>query len=102
MRLFKSQEMKIADTLSLMYVGDLDNSLCLEDMKCIWKGSITPAVRVCLRSSCGCSDDFCESVSKVLEGGHVDEWRIQVLNLELVLLDVQADGTSLSFDFAIE
>lgn len=94
MELIKGIDTKLTSTLSLLYVQDR--------AMCIWEGSITPVIRVCLKSSCGCSGDFCESVSMQLTGGYTNEWRIQILGLELVLTNVSADGRSLKFNFMIE
>lgn len=102
MELIKGIDTKLTSTLSLLYVQDRENSLCPDRAMCIWEGSITPVIRVCLKSSCGCSGDFCESVSMQLTGGYINEWRIQILGLELVLTNVSADGRSLKFNFMIE
>lgn len=98
----RGKEVRISETLSVLYVTNKGNSLCPKGAMCVWEGEITPVLRVCLKSSCGCSGEFCESVSKTLRGGYTDEWRIPMPGMDLVLSSVQADGEKISFNVSIQ
>lgn len=96
-------EIKLTETLSLYYVQNTSNSLCKKGMMCVWEGEITPVLRICLVSGCGCSGDICHSVSKSLRGGYANEWRIPLdKDMDLVLSEIEADGQNLSFDYSLE
>lgn len=86
MILFKGEEIHITETISLLYVKNTD----------------VPVLRACIRSSCGCSGDYCESSTYEMSDNYIEEWRIDLRSVELVLTNVRIDDESIEFDLYID
>ena len=106
MKVYVGEKVDLTETMSLLYVKNLEKSTCPPNVLCVWEGRVIPVINLCLASSCGCSLEACSSEQTELRGGYKSEWTIPVGEYILILRDIQSRednrGDYLMFEYYIE